>query len=213
MLFLVDNRSHIYLGSDFHFDTNLMPGKASAGNEFVYGAGTILNADHSREYWWGRRYLVEFFVRPVPRLLWPSKYRDASVLLGVPDMEVNLGTGGAVFHSTLGWAGSRGAAPGIIADMWIELWVGALPVLVALGFWYGRAWRLAVRRGGLWATLYCLMFALSVYLIMQTLEAMAFRFLEAALPTWLAWRYALAPGAPATPARPPQAAAASVVRS
>ena len=201
MLFLVENRSHIYLGSDFHFDTNLMPGKASAGNDFVYGAGTILNADHSREYWWGRRYLVVFFVKPVPRFLWPSKYRDASAVLGVPDMEVNLGTGGAAFHSTLGWKGTHGAAPGIVADMWIELWLGAFPVLVAFGWGYGRVWRRAVERGGVWTTVYCLMFALSVYLIMQSLNAMGIRFLETALPAWLAWRYALARGAAAPGSR------------
>ncbi len=206
MLLLVGNRSQIYLGSDFRFDTDLLVGKASSGNEFVYGAGTILNADRTGEYWWGRRYLVEFFVRPIPRFLWPSKYQNASAMLGVPDMEVNLGTGGSAFHSTLGWAGSRGAAPGIIADMWIEVWLGAFPVLFAFGWWYGRVWRRAVGQGGLWTTLYCLMFALSAYLVMQTLEAMAFRFLETALPAWLAWRYALAPGAAPARVWPPQGA-------
>ena len=181
-----------------------MAGQASAGNDFIYGAGTILNADHAGVYWWGRRYLVVFFVKPVPRFLWSSKYRDASSVLGVPDMEVNLGTGGAAFHSTLGWKGTHGAATGIVADMWIELWLGAFPVLVAFGWGYGRVWRHAVERGGLWTTLYCLMFALSVYLIMQSLNAMGIRFLETALPAWLAWRYALAAGAAATRAAPPR---------
>ncbi len=113
MLFLVGNRSQIYLGSDFEldaFDTSVLgpAAKATPGNDFVYGAGTILNADRTGEYWWGRRYLVVFFLRPIPRFLWPSKYQAASAMLGVPDMEVNLGTGGAAFHSTLGWEGTRG---------------------------------------------------------------------------------------------------------
>ncbi len=57
------------------------------------------------------------------------------------------------------------------------------------------------------------MFALSVYLIMQTLEAMGVRFLETALPAWLAWRYALASPAAVHLARPPQGAAPSVLRT
>ena len=217
MLFLLDNRDQIYLGSNVDvgsFDTSVLDqiGKASPGNEFVYGAGTILNADHTGEYWWGRRYFVVFFIRPIPRFFWPSKYLDASAMLGVPDLEINLGTGGAAFRSTLGWAGSFGAAPGIIADMWIEFWICAFPVLFIFGWWYGRVWRHAVGRGGVWTTIYCLMFALSAYLVMQTLEAMAFRFLETALPTWFAWRYALASGAASTELRAPPPALASIGR-
>jgi hypothetical protein len=210
MLFLVDNRGQIYLGSDFQLDgleTGALDAAARAGpgNDFVYGAGAILNADLTGEYWWGRRYFVIFLIRPIPRFLWPSKYQAASAMLGVPDLEVNLGSG-AGFHSTVGWAGARGAAPGIIADMWIELWLGAFPVLLAFGWWYGHAWRRAVERGGMWTTIYGLMFVFSVYLIMQTLEAMAVRFLETALPAWLAWRYALARRAPAIAAPRPVAA-------
>jgi hypothetical protein len=215
MLFLLDNRDRIYLGSHFKFEpleTSVLGAAADPGpgNEFVYGAGTILNADDAGEYWWGRRYLVVFFVRPIPRFLWPSKYQAASAMLGVPDMEFNLGTGGDAFHSSLSWAGARGAAPGIVADMWIEFWLGAFPALFVFGWWYGRTWRRAIDRGGLWTTVYGLMFALSVYLIMQTLEAMAVRFLETALPAWLAWRYALATRVPAVPARPRRRAAVSL---
>ena len=211
MLFLVQNRSQIYLGSDFQassVDTDVFDSAAevTSGNDFIYGAGTILNADLTGDYWWGRRYLVVFFLRPIPRFLWPSKYQTASLLLGVPDMEFNLGTGGAAFHSTLGWEGAHGAAPGIVADMWIEFWFGAFLVLLAFGWWYGRVWRRAVASGGLWTTVHGLMFALSVYLIMQTVEAMGVRFLETALPAWLAWRYAVASRAVGNLVRQPQGA-------
>jgi hypothetical protein len=47
-----------------------------------------------------------------------------------------------------------------------------------------------VKQGGLWVTIYCLMFAVSIYLVMQSLEAMLFRFLLLALPGLLAWGYA-----------------------
>jgi hypothetical protein len=38
--------------------------------------------------------------------------------------------------------------------------------------------------------IYCLLFALSAFLVMQTLEAMLYRLLLLAVPGLLAWRYA-----------------------
>jgi hypothetical protein len=52
-----------------------------------------------------------------------------------------------------------------------------------------------VTHGGAWSTVYCLMFAVSIYLVMQSLEAMLFRFLLLALSGLFAWWYA-ALGAP-----------------
>ena len=190
LLFLVSNRDQIYLGSKF--DLQRAPTeyiKAGSGNEYIYGAGTIINADTRKEYFWGKRYFVIFFIRPIPRQLWPSKYEDASRLLGIPNLETNMGTGGDVFSDTLGWSGAVGAAPGIVADMWIEFWWYAFPVLFIIGWAYGVAWRKAISLGGLWIPNYTLMTALALYLVMQTLEAMAFRFLITAAASWLIWRY------------------------
>ena len=194
LLFLVTNRSEIYLGSELRLQsppTGYL--QAHSGNEYIYGAGTILNADIKGEYFWGKRYFTIFFIRPIPRALWPSKYADASRLLGIPNLaEGNLGTGGVELAQTLGWPGAVGAAPGIVADMWLEFCWFAFPVLFAIGWLYGMAWRKAVSRGGLWIPIYTLMTALSIYLVMQTLEAMAFRFLLTAAAVWLIWRYGVA---------------------
>ena len=192
MLFLVSNRNDIYLGSDFQLQrqpTDYIG--VYSGNEFVYGSGAILNADALDRYFWGRRYFTVFFIRPIPRFLWPTKYDDASRILNIPSLEENLGTGAESLVETLGWAGAVGAAPGIIADMWLEFWWYFTLVMFGLGWLYGMAWRKAVSVGGFWIPTYTIMMALSVYLVMQTLEAMAFRCLFMTGASWLVWRYGL----------------------
>ena len=192
LLFLVSNRGNIYLGSEFNFEgTQSYATEVGSSNEFIYGGGVILNTDKKDIYLWGRRYFTIFFIRPIPRALWPSKYEDASTILAIPNLEKNLGTGTDTFSETLGWAGAVGAAPGIVADMWIEFWWYYCIVLFIIGWFYGMAWRKAVSKGGLWIPVYTLMTSLSVYLVMQTLEAMSFRFLLTATASWLIWRYGI----------------------
>jgi hypothetical protein len=192
LLFLVAHRDQIYLGSDFDFGGGVQSYafEAHSGNEFIYGAGAILHADATGEYWWGRRYATVLFVRPVPRFLWPSKYDDAAAILGTPSIETNMGVGTDAFRETVGWSGSRGAAPGIVADMWIEFWWASLLVILFLGWCYGRIWSRAVTHGGISVVVYCLMFSLSIFIVMQSLQAMLFRILLLAVPGLLAWWFA-----------------------
>lgn len=196
LLFLVAHRDQIYLGSDFVFEEGVQSYafEAHSGNEFIYGAGAILHADATGEYWWGRRYATVLFVRPIPKAFWPSKYDAAAAVLGTPSIKINLGVGTDAFRETVGWSGSHGAAPGIVADMWIEFSWASLLVILLIGWGYGRAWSKAVTRGGLWTTIYCLMFSVSVFLVMQTLEAMVFRLPLLAVPGLLAWWFAGAVG-------------------
>jgi len=130
------------------------------------------------------------FIRPIPRQIWPTKYEDASRFFGIPNLEENMGTGGASMASTLGWQGAVGAAPGLIADMWIEFWWFSIVAMYAIGWTYGMAWQKMIIQGGLWIPLYTMMTALSAYLIFQTLEAMLFRFLFTAGASILIWKYA-----------------------
>ncbi|MFQ4137704.1 hypothetical protein PGN35_015410 [Nodosilinea sp. PGN35] len=191
LLFLVTNRGSIYLGSDFQFtNSSSYASEIVSSNEFIYGGGVIVNAKTTDTFFWGRRYFTILFIRPIPRFLWPSKYQDASRALNIPNLEQNLGTGGETFVETLGWVGAVGSAPGIVADMWLEFWWFSPFVLFTIGWFYGMAWRKATSRGSLWILIYTLLAALSVYLVMQTLEAMAFRFLLMAAAAWLIWKYA-----------------------
>jgi hypothetical protein len=192
MLFLVANRNNIYLGSEFNLQTTQSYATdVGSSNEYIYGGGLIYNTDAKGNYFWGRRYFTIFFIRPIPRAMWPTKYEDASKMLGIPDLETNLGTDLESFYETVGWAAPPGSAPGIIADMWVEFWWSYLPVLFMIGWLYGMAWRNALTRGGVWIPVYTLMTSLSVYLVMQTLEAMAFRLLLTVGACWLIWRYGI----------------------
>ncbi len=188
VLFLVTNRGSIYLGSDFDVKTDVssIVDKPDTGNEFIYGSGTILNSQRRDHYFWMRRYLAQILVRPIPSAIWTNKYAD----FGVPELLENGGTGSG-FADTLGWSGAVGSAPGIVADLWIEMWWLCVPFMALLGWTYGFVWRRAVTRGGAWSSQYVILSALSIYLVMQTMEAVIFRTLLLSIPCWLSWRWAL----------------------
>lgn len=188
LLLVVANRSRIYIGSDLNLEmspTSYM--ETGGGNEFIYGAGTVIAVNERNLFTWGGRYATVFFVRPIPRAIWPNKYQDAAVLFGT-NIETNLGIDVDVLENVLGWRGAIGAAPGIVGDMWFEFGWASVVALYLIGFWYGRAWNRCVTLGGVSVLTYGALLCLSLYLIMQTLEAMAFRFLFMVVPTWIAWR-------------------------
>lgn len=190
VLFLVTNRSNLYLGSDFQMkdDVGQIVDTPDTGNEFIYGSGTVLSAERRDHYFWMRRYLAQILVRPIPSAIWPTKYED----FGVPELLYNAGTGEG-FGDTLGWVGAPGSAPGIVADLWVEVWWFAIVLMALLGWLYGRVWKNAVLRGRGWSTQYVILSALSIYLVMQTMEAVIFRSLMLSIPAWLVWRWAQAP--------------------
>ncbi len=189
-LFLVTNRSNIYLGSQSSFQTEVkdlsnIVEKSDTGNEYIYGAGSVISADRRGHYFWMRRYLAQLFVRPIPSSVWPTKYED----FGVPELLQNAGTGEG-FADALGWVGAVGSAPGIVSDLWIELWWLAVPFMGLLGYTFGWVWRRAVLGGSAWKCQYVIFAALSMYLVMQTMEAVIFRSVLLSLPCWLVWRWA-----------------------
>ena len=188
VLFLVANRSNIYLGSDFDVKADIsdIVEKPDTGNEFIYGTGSVISAERRSHYFWMRRYLAQLLVRPIPSAIWPTKYED----FGVPELLSNAGTGEG-FADALGWVGAVGSAPGIVADLWVELWWLALGALAALGWTYGWVWRKAVTGGPAWASQYAILSALSIYMVMQTMEAVIFRTLLLSVPSWLVWKWAL----------------------
>ena len=182
VLLLVSNRGNIYLGSDFEFSTdiNAFVSEADAANEYIYGTGAFLTTMKNHDYYWGRRYAAQLLVRPVPRQLWPTKYED----FGVAELEFNAGTAKTGMFS---WNATAGAAPGIIADLWLEFSWGVIPIMMGLGMVFGILWRKAVREGGPWAAQYTIAMALSLYFVMQTMEAVIFRTIIISAPLWLIW--------------------------
>lgn len=188
VLFLVTNRSNIYLGSDASMKTDVtdIVDTSDTGNEWIYGAGTVLSTERRDHYFWMRRYLAQIMVRPIPSSIWPTKYED----FGVPELLHNAGTGEG-FSDALGWEGAVGSAPGIMADLWIEVWWLFIPLVGLIGFGYGYVWRKAVTDGGPWASQLVVLSALTIYLVMQTMEAVIFRSLLLSIPCWITWRWAL----------------------
>ena len=49
---------------------------------------------------------------------------------------------------------------------------------------------MTVRRGA-WSSQYVILSALSIYMVMQTMEAVIFRSLLLSIPCWLSWRWAM----------------------
>jgi len=185
LLFLVTNRQNMHLGSDGEMTTEVtsMVETANTGNEYVYGTGAILAAEQTDKFYWGRRYLAQVLIRPIPSVVWPTKYED----FGLSELSRNAGTGEG-FMEALGWEGAEGSAPGIISDLWIELHWLNLPALWVLGWFFGRTWRKTHVVGGPWITQYIITAALSIYFVMQTMEAVISRTLILSIPMWLAWR-------------------------
>jgi hypothetical protein len=194
ILFLVVNRSSLHLGTDFtevNTDVAHIVAADDTGNEYIYGSGSIVAADKSGRHFWGRRYAAQLLVRPIPSAIWTNKYED----FGIPEVLVNAGTGEG-FLDNLGWEGAVGSAPGIIADMWVEGRWFVLPGLFALGWTYARLWRRAIQIRGPWISQYIIAVSLSLYLVMQTMEAVIFRFLLLSIPLWIAWKWAKYVGVP-----------------
>jgi hypothetical protein len=191
MLTLVANRNSVYWGAELELKGS--PNdyfRPSPGQDFVYGAGLVIVADELQNFSWGTSYLVTLFVRPIPRALWPSKYEDAAQFFDRPSLEENLGVDIKSFQNVLGWTAAHGAAPGIVGDMWREFSWGMLVALLGIGWFYGYAWRRAITNHGYWVPTYCFLASLSLYMVMQTLEALLSRFLFGVVPMLLAMKYA-----------------------
>ncbi|CAD72649.1 MAG TPA: hypothetical protein DDX19_22730 [Rhodopirellula baltica] len=163
---------------------------SSSGTEYIYGGAVMLASQAQNIHFYGKRYLTVVFIRPVPSQIWPQKYQFASEFLSIPNLAAkgsNLGTGELDFASTVGFHASVGAAPGLVADLYLEFWYFYVFALFAVGRSYWFAWHRAMLGNHFWGTAYIVMAALSIYLILQTLEAMLFRFLFATGFVFITW--------------------------
>jgi oligosaccharide repeat unit polymerase len=187
MLFLVTNRGKIHLGSDFDVKTDVSDFfSASTANEYIFGIGATTTTNQTGKFYWGRRYLAQVLVRPIPRQLWPTKYQD----FGIPEIEQNAGAGVEGMDSVMGWQAMTGAAATMIADVWIEFSWLYLPFLVAVGWLGGYLWRRAIWQGEQWTTIFTVVLLLSAYFVSQSGEAVIFRLLILTVPSTWVWRWA-----------------------
>jgi hypothetical protein len=197
MLFLVANRRNIHLGSDFDFDQDsfvrsIASKDVSEGQEYVCAVGRVLAASHFSSFDWGKQYVVTLLIRPIPRFIWPTKWKD----LGMQDRVTDPGLGGFTetqWKEAVGFVPVRGSAGSFISDLYASFWWFTPLFTFLLGRLYAVAWSRSFTRGGVWTLIYIELLALSVYLPSQSIGAWIYRALLLCAPTALAWRYLLKP--------------------
>ncbi len=193
MFTLKEHRRTVYIGAESpkldwsRVVESIVPRKIEPENVSILTLGTIIAAHDRSHCFWGRRYLVQLIVRPIPRQIWPTKYHD----LGLGWMVQQPGSGGmhpSQWIASLGWFPSAGSAVGLIGDAFLELsWAGVF-VCLFMGWFYAWLWRNAVWKHGLWTLLYFEACVVSVYLPTQGLAtAWLYRFAYLAVPSLLLW--------------------------
>lgn len=183
LLWLVANRDAIYLGSNEKLDGSVsMMLENWAGNEYLFSSAIVRYVDETGDTFGGERILAHMGARIIPHSLWPTKYADVVSVLGL-NIDLTQGAGIPVdrIAVTTGWNVAVGAAPSFVGDFWLEFGLFAPIVVFAVGWLYGRLWRLS-RNDTRVQPAYVLLAALSIYLLTQTIEAWLFRALLFGFP-------------------------------
>jgi hypothetical protein len=159
----------------------------NSGDEFVAAAATILTAEHHARFYWGRRYITWFLVRPIPSFLWPTKYID----MGMDWMVWRPGTAGFEtheWHQAIGFEPAGGSAGGFISDLFLEFsWLAVIPAFL-VGRSFSLVWYRSLTLGGVWTIFYFEMLILSIYLTTQNIEAWLYRLILLGMASLLFWR-------------------------
>ncbi|MCA9073890.1 MAG: oligosaccharide repeat unit polymerase [Planctomycetaceae bacterium] len=161
----------------------LAPETLTLGDEYICAAATVQACMHHGKHHWGSRYFTIFFVRPIPKQLWPTKYSD----LGMGWMDTNPGQAGfttSEWYDAVGFVPAMGGAPGLIADLFLEFSWGVIPACYLIGRIFSFTWRKWVFEGGIWAILYFEMMILSVFLVTQGVGAWFYRLMIVGFLSW-----------------------------
>lgn len=209
ILFLVSNRNRIYLGASALQEwrtgsSRNVVTEITAGDDWVYSGGTILTSNHLGFNHWGSRFAVIFFVRPIPRQVWPTKYED----LGFAWLEHQDDMGGMTdreWIGVVGWRPSRGSAAGFVADLFLEFSYLGIFACYGFGRIYSYLWKQCVLERGAWLILYLFAVVLSVYVPTQSVSAWLHRFCFLAIPTVVLWYLLVRPVLSTNAGGPPNA--------
>lgn len=187
-------RQYVYLGSDYDIDFGMVVDEVGGGNlnqmdAYIYNAGLIAASRDNERHFWGVRFFVQIFVRPIPRQLWPEKYS----YFGMDWMDNLRGdmTHGLLWdewYAAVGWTPFPGSTPGFTGDTYLEFSYLSFLFAYLLGMFYGRVW-MAHRRGGVvWTVVYAICLILTVYLPTQGFaDAWAYRLLFMSAISGLVW--------------------------
>lgn len=173
VLFVLSQRQAVFIGSgeSFQLDrlSNILTPERIEDADFIAGASTILVYDQTNNFTWGRDYLVDLFVRPIPRQLWPQKYEDAANLIGYRVVEG--GGDWEYFTQVLGFAPPKGSSVGVAASLYTSFSWLALFAIYFLGRFLSFLWMRHKTRGGIWTIFFCQSMILSIYLPTQSFSA------------------------------------------
>lgn len=182
MLFLVVNRADIHLGSEVaEYRSPLEFFEQWNASEYLIGSAVARYAETYGSFY-GAREAAHLIGRMTPKPLWPNVYSDISQAFGYDiDFTLNAGINPVAIEAVTGWQPSVGSAMGFVGDFWIEFYYFGLGIAYLIGYFYGWVWRKST--GSITAKLgYLIMIALSIYLVMQDLDAWLFRLLLLGIP-------------------------------
>ena len=189
LIVVQSQRAYVYLGSQEQFQaervTHVIDPTALTSNDYVAGVANVVRVNFFDNFYWGYRYFVTIFIRPIPRQLWPTKYED----VGADWVTQFARPGQSEFFQALGFSPPEGSAVGFISDIYQEFWWGAVIVIYFLGRGYVAMWRRHNLEGGLWTVLFVEMLILSVYIPTQSFAAFYHRLLFMGVITALTWKY------------------------
>ncbi|MBN9353287.1 MAG: oligosaccharide repeat unit polymerase, partial [Hyphomicrobium denitrificans] len=159
-----------------------------SGNEYLFSSAIVRYVEATDDTFGGRRIFAHMSARIVPHSLWPTKYADVVSELGL-NIDLTRGAGIPVdrIATITGWDIAVGAAPSFVGDFCLEFGYFAPLAIFAVGFLYGRLWKLS-RSDPRVQPAYVLLAALSIYLLTQTIEAWMFRALLFGLPALIILR-------------------------
>lgn len=183
LLWLVANRSAIYLGSQTELQGSVSRMLENwGGNEYLFSSAIVRYVEETGEPFYGLRILAHMLGRIVPLAMWPTKYADVCATFGLNiDLTQDAGIPIDRIDAVTGWQIAVGAAPGVVGDFWMEFGVFAPLVAFALGAFYGGLWRKS-RSDPRIQPAYAMLAALSIYIFTQTIEAWLFRALLFGIP-------------------------------
>ncbi|MBX3437493.1 MAG: oligosaccharide repeat unit polymerase [Planctomycetaceae bacterium] len=193
MLLLQGNRGDLFRPWQGDIDTTYIeqlwsPPVVNAGDEYVVACATVVTSSKFMHHYWGLRYFATFFIRPIPRFLWPTKYED----IGLDWMRTDPGKSGipsSQWLDSVGFVPAGGSSGGFVADLFLEFSWGSIIICFLLGLVFSTAWRRWITRGELWTLLYFEFMILSVYLVVQSLGAWLYRVIMVTVLTTAFWRW------------------------
>lgn len=185
------HRRQLYIGSDFEFSTDaikekMTPQEVTKGNDYLVGCGQVINSHYHNKHFWGRRYFVMLFVRPIPKQIWPTKYSDMG-FTGFDSSNPNA-FDRSEWMTSVGWTPYRGSATGCIADMYIEFSWGLVLIMFLIGRFFNHLWKQSILKRGLWQMLFIEAIVFSIFLPTQSVSAWFYRFLFVSFPSISFWK-------------------------